>query len=287
MHIGHALSALVGYEIARRQGGRFLVRIEDIDTLRCRDEFVRSILDDLAWLGITLVEPVIRQSSRFTHYVAAAERLRAMGLLYPCFALRSEIAAAVAHRRSAGGHWPNDPDGAPHYPGLFRTTGNTEFAERHARGEPFALRLDMAKALAMLPTLLGGEPLTFVETGDGTPGHLVPARPEQWGDVVVVRKEFPASYHLSVVVDDAHQGVTLVTRGRDLFEATGLQRLLQVLLGLPEPRYHHHHVLLGPDGRKLSKSSGATSLRTLRAAGATPADVRRLVGMDAQLPFGA
>lgn len=287
LHIGHALSAMIGHEIARRSRGRFLVRIEDIDTTRSRESFVRSILDDLAWLGLDWEEPVLRQSQHFSDYAAAAGRLRAEGLLYPCFATRAEIASAVARGRATAGDWPSDPDGAPLYPALHRGLAADEVERRIAAGEPYALRLDMAKALDVVRTRIGAEALTFVETGEGGLARTVVAAPERWGDAVVVRKEFPASYHLAVVVDDARQGVSLVTRGRDLFEATGLQRLLQMLLGLPEPRYHHHRLLFGADGRKLSKSLGATSLKSLRTAGATADEVRRMVGMDAGPSVGA
>ena len=274
LHLGHALSALLNYEWTRAMHGRLLLRIEDIDQGRSRAEFVSGIFADLAWLGIAWEEPVTFQSQRLPAYRAAALRLEAMGLLYPSFATRSEIEAAAA---AAGA--VRDPDGAPLYPGLYRDRDAGLLAQRRARGEPFALRIDMEKALAVARDLLHGTPLRFTELAeDGTPQD-VEARPERWGDAVIVRKDTPASYHLAVVVDDALQGVTHVVRGRDLQAATDLHRLLQVLLGLPTPSYHHHRLIVDAAGRKLAKSAGDTSLRSLREMGRTPADVRRLVGL--------
>ena len=272
MHLGHALSALIGYERAQMLGGRFLVRIEDIDTGRSRAQFVAGIFADLAWLGIAWEEPVVFQSQRMPAYGAAARRLEEMGLLYPCFATRAEIEAAAA-----GG--PADPDGAPLYPGLFRGRDAREVARRKAAGEPFALRIDMGAAISVAAARLGGAPLVFTEHDeDGRPQEIA-ARPERWGDAVIVRKDVPASYHLAVVVDDAWQGVTHVTRGRDLYAATDLHRLLQLLLDLPAPIYQHHRLVTDAHGRKLAKSARDTSLRSLRESGATPAEVRRMVGL--------
>jgi len=259
--------------MARALGGRFLVRIEDIDIARCREEHVAGIFEDLAWLGLGWEEPVVRQSQRFAAYREAQRRLEAMSLLYPCFATRAEIAAATAARPDAV-----DPDGAPLYPGLCKGLSRRDIAALVARGESFAMRLDMAAALDRARERLDGRPLTFTELdAEGRP-EIVEAHPERWGDAVILRKEVPASYHLAVVVDDAHQGITHVTRGRDLYAATDLHRLLQVLLGLSEPLYHHHALLLDKDGRKLSKSAGDTSLRSLRAGGARPEDIRRRIG---------
>ena len=272
MHLGHALSALIGYERAQMLGGRFLVRIEDIDIGRSRPQFVAGIFADLAWLGIAWEEPVVFQSRRMPAYGAAARRLEEMGLLYPCFATRAEIEAAAA-----GG--PADPDGAPLYPGLFRGRDAREVARRKAAGEPFALRIDMGAAISVAAARLGWAPLVFTELDeDGRPQEIA-ARPERWGDAVIVRKDVPASYHLAVVVDDAWQGVTHVTRGRDLYAATDLHRLLQLLLDLPAPIYQHHRLVTDAHGRKLAKSARDTSLRSLRESGATPADVRRMVGL--------
>jgi glutamyl-Q tRNA(Asp) synthetase len=272
MHLGHALSALIGYERAQTLGGRFLVRIEDIDIGRSRPQFVAGIFADLAWLGIAWEEPIVFQSRRMPAYGAAAQRLEEMGLLYPCFATRAEIQAAAT-----GG--PVDPDGVLLYPGLFRGRDAREVARRKAAGEPFALRIDMGAAISVAAARLGGAPLVFTELDeDGRPQEIA-ARPERWGDAVIVRKDVPTSYHLAVVVDDAWQGVTHVTRGRDLYAATDLHRLLQVLLGLPAPIYQHHRLVTDAHGRKLAKSARDTSLRSLRESGATPADIRRMVGL--------
>jgi glutamyl-Q tRNA(Asp) synthetase len=273
LHLGHALSALIGFARAQAAGGRFLVRIEDIDAGRTRPEFVAGIFEDLRWLGLTWAEPVLLQSQRLPAYRAAARRLETMGLLYPCFASRAEIAAASSPASC-------DPDGVPLYPGLFRQAPAADVARRKADGEPFALRLDMARAVAAAKAKLGGAALTFTELGEDGLADTIAARPERWGDAIIARKEIATSYHLAVVVDDAWQGVTHVTRGRDLFAATDLQRLLQLLLDLPVPVYQHHRLITDAGGRKLAKSAGDTSLRQLRRQGLTATDVRRLVGFS-------
>lgn len=277
LHLGHALCALTGYRMARRLGGRFLVRIEDIDTGRSRADLVEAIFRDLGWLGLSWEEPVLRQSMQFPVYQQTARRLDELGLLYPCFATRAEIDAAVRAVPAA-----LDPDGAPLYPGLCRGLPESEVSRRRAR-EPFALRLDMPRAVEVARAKLSGRPLTFVELDAGGGQALHEARPERWGDVVIVRKDTPTSYHLSVVVDDARQGITHVTRGRDLFAATDLHRLLQVLLDLPEPLYHHHRLITDASGRKLSKSAADVSLTALRAQGWTRADVYQAL----QIPVDA
>jgi len=252
-------------------GARFLLRIDDIDTARCSRDHERAILDDLAWLGLRWETPVRRQSAHFHAYAEPARRLRERGLLYPCFASRKEIAAALI-----GVDTPAcDPDGAPLYPGLYRDAAPDLIAQLSADGWPYALRLDMARALAAL----GGAPLTYRRFDLDGPASERPARPERWGDSVIVRKDTPASYHLATVVDDAIQGVTHVIRGTDLEAATDLHVLLQRLLGLPTPQYHHHRLILDKTGRKLSKSAGDRSLAALREAGATPADIRHMVGL--------
>jgi glutamyl-Q tRNA(Asp) synthetase len=273
LHLGHALSALVGYERAKACRGRYLVRIEDIDHGRSRPEFVGGIFTDLAWLGIHWEKPVVYQSQRVAAYRAAAGRLERMGLLYPCFATRAEIEAAAAGGKT-------DPDGAPLYPGLYNGCHPGEIARRKAAGEPFALRIDMTAAVAAAASLCASATLTFAELGEGNALRMIEADAQRWGDAVIVRKDVPASYHLAVVVDDAWQGVTHVTRGRDLYEATALHRLLQVLLGLPAPLYHHHRLITDAAGRKLAKSARDTSLRSLRERGCTPADIRRMIGAD-------
>ena len=270
LHLGHALSALTGWMWAQRLGGRFLLRIEDIDTGRCREEFVRGIFDDLAWLGLSWEEPVLRQSEHFDRYRAAARRLEDEGLLYPCFATRAEIAAAARAQPGL-----TDPDGAPLYPGLHKGLDRGEIDERKARGEPFALRIDMEKAIARARGMSGGQDLDYTALDAAGPPARMVAEPQRWGDAVIVRKDVPTSYHLAVVVDDALQGVTHVTRGKDLEAATGLHRLLQVLLGLPAPLYHHHALITDEDGRKLSKSARDTALASLRRSGATAEEIRQ------------
>jgi glutamyl-Q tRNA(Asp) synthetase len=274
LHLGHALSALMNFEMAQQAGGRFILRMEDIDATRCRPDYEHAIYEDLAWLGIEWEEPVRRQSEHFGDYRAALTRLDTQGLLYPSFESRAEIAALIAERER---HrvWPQDPDGAPLYPGRARGLEPSERRRRIAAGETYALRLDTAAARVRTGSL------TWTETGAGPDNEsgIVAAAPEQWGDLVLGRKEAPSSYHLSVVVDDARQGVTHVVRGQDLFWSTSIHRLLQALLGVPVPLYHHHRLLLDVDGRKLSKSTRATGLRELRAGGATPVDIRRLVGL--------
>ncbi|MBB5753630.1 tRNA glutamyl-Q(34) synthetase GluQRS [Prosthecomicrobium pneumaticum] len=264
LHLGHALSALLNAERARQAGGRLLLRIEDIDTIRCRPEYEAAIRDDLAWLGIAHETPPRRQSEHFDDYRAALDRLTAMGLVYPAFLSRAQTKAHAADPA-----FPRDPDGAPLYPGTDRDLDAADAADRIAAGRPYALRLKMAEAVRR------AGPLDWSEREEGR----VPADPARWGDVVLARKETPTSYHLSVVVDDALQGVTDIVRGRDLYHATSVHRLLQTLLGLPQPAYEHHRLILGADGRKLSKSEGARALGALRAEGATPEDIRRLVGL--------
>ena len=270
LHLGHALSALLNFDMARAAGGRFLLRIEDIDATRCRPEFEAAIYEDLAWLGLAWETPVRRQSAHVASYAAAIRTLEAQGLLYPSFESRAEIDRLVA-AREAKAEWPRDPDGAPLYPGDAKSLFADERARRVAAGAPFALRLDMEKAMAHAGAL------TWRESGAGPEQETgsIAAMPRAWGDVILARKETPTSYHLSVVVDDALQGITHVVRGQDLFWSTSVHRLLQSLLGLPAPAYHHHRLILDEAGRKLSKSTRATGLRQLRDAGATPADIRR------------
>jgi glutamyl-Q tRNA(Asp) synthetase len=276
LHLGHAFSALLNFELAQRSGGRFLLRIEDIDTTRCRPEFEQAIYEDLAWLGIAWETSVRRQSEHLAKYRDAIDTLSAQGLIYPSFESRADIGRLVA-QREADGPWPRDPDGAPLYPGTAKSLAADERQRLVGSGAPFALRLDMATACA-----LAGE-LSWAEQGEGLAGETarVPARPQAWGDVILARKETPTSYHLSVVIDDALQGITDVVRGRDLYWSTSVHRLLQHLLDLPEPVYRHHRLLLDDSGQKLSKSTRATGLRELRADGVSPAEIRRLIGLEA------
>ena len=263
LHLGHAASALLNARLAQESGGRFLLRIEDIDPRRARPEFESAILEDLAWLGLGWERPVRRQSAHFDDYAQALVRLDAMGLVYPCDCSRSDIARAAAARAD----WPRDPDGAPLYPGLCREKLHRPAGAILAEGG-VALRLDMRKALA-----LAGQDLSWREDG-----ARVDANPARWGDVVLARKDTPASYHIAVVVDDARQDVTNVVRGRDLFPATGLHRLLQRLLDLPAPDYLHHELLHDADGQKLAKRRGSQSLRDLRSGGADAAGIRARLG---------
>ena len=274
LHLGHAYSALLNFDAARARGGRLLLRIEDIDTVRCRPEFEAAIYEDLAWLGIAWEAPVRRQSEHFADYRKAIEELSARGLIYPSFESRAEIASLVAQRET-NAVWPRDPDGAPIYPGTAKLLAPDERARLLASGAPHALRLDMAAACAR-----AGD-LGWSEHGEGPAGETdaVAARPQAWGDVILARKETPTSYHLCVFIDDAQQGVTEVVRGADLFWSTSVHRLLQRLLDLPQPLYRHHRLILDAERRKLSKSTEAMALRELRAAGSTPADIRRLVGL--------
>jgi glutamyl-Q tRNA(Asp) synthetase len=273
LHLGHALSALIDFEMARALNGRFLLRIEDIDAARCRPEFEQAIYEDLAWLGIAWEEPVRRQSDHLAAYAQALARLEAQGLVYPSFESRAEIARHIAQH--TGAPWPHDPDGSPLYPGTAKQLAPQERERRIAAGEPYALRLDMGAAIERTGAL------TWVETGaDPKQDHeTLMAEPQRWGDVVLARKDTPTSYHLSVVVDDALQGATHVVRGQDLYQATSVHRVLQTLLGLPAPLYHHHRLVLDAAGHKLSKSTQATALRELRQQGKTPADIRRMVGL--------
>ena len=254
LHLGHAFSALRSHDLARAANGRFLLRIEDIDPGRAREEHVAGIIQDLRWLGLEWDGEPVRQSARLPLYQAALDRLMAMDLLYPCFCTRARITAEIAASAAA----PHGPDG-PLYPGTCRALSP---AERRARiDEPHAWRLDMATAIA------AAGPLTWVDAGEGR----LPATPAIHGDVVLARKDAPTSYHLAVTVDDAAQQVTDVVRGRDLLAATHVHRLLQALLGLPTPRYHHHALLAGADGRRLAKREGAPGIADLREAGADPA----------------
>jgi glutamyl-Q tRNA(Asp) synthetase len=274
LHLGHAYSALVDFALCRKAGGRFLLRIEDIDPARCPPEFEQAIYRDLEWLGLEWETPVRRQSEHMDDYAAAAEKLRDLELVYPAFMSRAAIAAATSDPS-----WPRDPDGAPLYPHADRDINPADAEAWIVSGVPYALRLRMDKALASIGDL------SWHEAGkgpDGEAGRIV-AKPEAWGDVVVARREVPTSYHLSVVVDDAAQGVTHVVRGQDLFYATAVHVLLQQILGLPSLAYHHHGLITDATGRKLSKSDRDTSLRSLREAGKTPADIKKMIGLDAAL----
>jgi glutamyl-Q tRNA(Asp) synthetase len=275
LHLGHAYSALLNFDLAQKSGGRFLLRIEDIDPTRCRPEFETAIYEDLAWLGINWETPVRRQSEHFGEYRRALETLSDQGVLYPSFESRAEIARLVAEREAEGA-WPRDPDGAPRYPGTARRLSPDERARLIESGVPYALRLDMEVAVAR-----AGD-FAWIEQGDGPDGDTgrIAGRPHAWGDVILARKETPTSYHLSVVIDDFLQGITEVVRGEDLFFATSVHRLLQRLLDLEEPVYRHHRLIRDEAGLKLSKSTGSTGLRELRASGAKASDIRKYLGFS-------
>jgi glutamyl-Q tRNA(Asp) synthetase len=270
LHLGHAYAALFAWRAAQAAGGHFLLRIEDIDPQRCRPEHDAALLEDLAWLGLSWPEPVRRQSQHMDDYARALDRLSALGVLYPCFCSRKDIAEEIA--RSAAAPHLKEERGVigegPLYPGLCRRIDPTIAWRRAQAGEPCAFRLDTAKAAALVG------PLQWCDRAQG----LVDVIPDLLGDAVLARRDARASYHLSVVVDDALQGITLVTRGKDLFHATHLHRLLQALLGLPVPLYHHHDLLLNADGQRLSKRDGAATLRSLRQEGTEPAAIWRMVG---------
>lgn len=276
LHLGHALSALVNFKLCKANGGRFLLRLEDIDTVRCTPAFEDAIFEDLAWLGIEWEEPVRRQSDHFADYATVLDDLRDAGLIYPATLSRAALRRTIASAEAHGGNWPRDPDGAPLYPTDERHRSATEQRAIAQGEEPFAWRLNVKAALAHLNVATVYWPVFDAQNGDVTEAKGDPA---VWGDVVLGRRETPTSYHLSVVVDDALQGITHVVRGRDLEPATAIHRVLQMLLGLPCPTYHHHDLILADDGRKLSKSRDDTSLASLRASGMTPADIRRMVGL--------
>jgi glutamyl-Q tRNA(Asp) synthetase len=273
LHLGHALSALLNYDMAAAANGRFLLRIEDIDLTRCRPHYGQAIYEDLNWLGIKWEEPVRRQSDHLPDYVAAIAALEAQGLIYKTYETRAAFAARVAaYEKNSGARWPRDPDGAPLYPGPMPPR---DIDADH--NTPFALRLRMGQAMQRVGAL------SWREDGSGPGGESgdIAAQPLAWGDVVLARKETPTSYHLAVTLDDALQGVTHLVRGQDLFWSTSVHRVLQALLDLPTPVYTHHRLITDATGAKLSKSSKATALRELRSGGATPTDIRRLVGLDA------
>jgi glutamyl-Q tRNA(Asp) synthetase len=275
LHRGHAFSAILNWRAAEKTGGRFLLRIEDIDRTRARPQFEAAIFEDLAWLGLSWEEPVLRQAERFDAYREALAELTKLGLLYPAFMSRAEIEAAVAAAEQGGAAWPRDPDGAPLYPGPERGWPEARRQRETASGRPYALRLDMARALA------GSSPLSWREVDPSAAARPVTinAEPAAWGDVILARKETPASYHLAVVADDAFQAVTDVVRGKDLQPATAVHRLLQSLLGLPEPGYFHHRLILDETGAKLAKSRGSETIRARRAAGESAAELIAGLGL--------
>jgi glutamyl-Q tRNA(Asp) synthetase len=277
LHLGHAYSALLNADFAQRFEGRLLLRIEDIDIARCRPKFESAIHEDLAWLGLRWEKPVRRQSEHFADYHGAFLKLKERGVVYPCFCSRKDIAEAVACREAGGEPWPRDPDGASLYPGTCRELCTGEIQRRIASGEAHAWRLDSAALQQLVPG-----PYAYRRFNREGHEETLEAMPWRWGDAVIVRKDTPTSYHLSVVVDDALQGVTHVVRGRDLEAATDLHVLLQALLALPTPLYHHHGLVLDPTGDKLAKSRQSEALADLRADGITPGAIRQRLGFDPQ-----
>ncbi len=273
LHLGHAYSALVNADMAERLGGRLRLRIEDIDAERSRPEFEHAILADCEWLGLRYEQPVRRQSEHLEAYRAALKQLRAEGLVYPSFMSHRQIAETVAAAERAGVVWPRDPDGSPHYPDFDQQLSRNDVDARIAAGEPFALRIDMAAAIER------AGPLHWQEIDAEGNGAMVEADPAAWGDVMLAGRGAVAGYHIAVVVDDAAEGVTHVVRGGDLYAATAIHRLLQTLLELPQPVYHHHRLVLDKGGRKLSKSDGDTGLVELRERGVTPGEIRQMLDL--------
>jgi glutamyl-Q tRNA(Asp) synthetase len=275
LHLGHALSAILNFEMAMACGGRFLLRIEDIDSTRARRHYETAIEEDLAWLGLVWEKPARRQSQHLEDYQKALDDLRRRRLVYPCFCSRGEVARKVAALEAeTGKRWPRDPDGTPLYPRTCHSLSSDAARERAAHGDKAAWRLDLGRALEGLAT-----PLTFAEFGDSNTGADLLANPALWGDALIARRDIGVSYHLAVCHDDALQGVTDIVRGRDLFAATHLHRLIQHLMHWPVPVYRHHRLILDSAGEKLAKSRRAPALRDLRAAGITPEDIRRRLGL--------
>lgn len=268
LHLGHAYSALLNYQMAMEVGGRFLVRVEDIDQTRCSPELEHAMLSDLAWLGLKWEEPVRRQSLHFDEYAKALETLGSLGLTYRSQLSRGEVRKIVEAHESQGDAWPRDPDGAPLFP------GEAHELDAVNADNNFAIRLKARAAVEYV-----GGPFEWQEVGFGSTDKTAAFDPIKWGDVVLARRDTPTSYHLAVVVDDAIQGVSHVVRGGDLFEATGLHVLLQKLLDLPKPLYHHHALILDENNQKLSKSKDDTSIAQLRQEGATPIEIRQMVGL--------
>ena len=276
LHLGHAYSALLGAQLAKAAGGTFIVRLEDIDIGRARPHFAEGIYQDLAWLGLNWPEPVMVQSERFEVYQKVLDDLRARELVYPCWATRRDIAQAINDKTGDPKIWPRDPDGAPLYPGLYRDLPDSRRRALMWEGDNYAWRLDMQKALNLIDT-----PLQITETGSGTEQRIT-LDPAAYGDVVLARKDVPTSYHLAVVVDDAAQNITQVTRGQDLAAATAIHVLLQKLLDLPTPDYHHHALVRDTAGRRLSKQAGDLGFRDLRQQGFAAEDIVSLLPP----PFG-
>ena len=277
LHLGHAYSALLNQQMAKEEGGILLLRIEDIDLERCNQQLEKQMLEDLEWLGIEWDGTPRRQSEHLEAYRQTLDTLEHAGLIYPSVSSRGEIRHRISEIEEAGTVWPRDPDGVPHYPGEERHLTAPERNAVKREADRYSMRLDVEKALGD-----HSDQLFWQESGTGPSGESgqVVADPYRWGDVLLGRKDVPTSYHLSCVLDDALQGVTHVVRGQDLFHATSIHRLLQEILGLPVPFYHHHQLILDEDGQKLSKSRKDTSLQQLRGAGLQPDDIKRMVGIQ-------
>ena len=275
LHLGHAYSALLNQKMAHEYGGKLLLRIEDIDTVRCTPELEARMLEDLEWLGLQWDETPRRQSEHFDEYEKAISRLNEFGLLYPSKLSRSEIKKKISSfEEDTGEFWPRDPDGAPLYPGKERELDQCSQKSIMESGVQYSVRLHIHKAIKRI-----NKQLVWHETGSGN-FESITAMPSLWGDVVVARKDTPTSYHIACTLDDALQGITHIVRGQDLFHATAIHRLLQTLLDLPEPTYHHHRLIRDKSGRKLSKSEKDTSIRSLREVGVTQSEIRKRLGFS-------
>lgn len=259
LHLGHAYSALLNWKYAQDFNAEFLLRIEDIDVMRARPEFVEAIFDDLKWLGLDWPEPVLFQSTRFDTYQSALQSLIERDLVYPAFLSRKEINNFVTSYEKNGASWPKDPDGSPHYPGKCKELSSQGRQSRISNGDAHNWRMDMAAVINQI-----GSDVTWTEFDATHSSKEINATPQVWGDVVLARRDIPTSYHLSVVLDDAEQGVDFVIRGKDLYHSTSIHRVLQVLLDLPEPNYRHHELVMADEIKKLSKSDDAQSLKDLR-----------------------
>lgn len=270
LHLGHVYSALFSYHKALQYKGKFLIRIEDIDTERCRDIYETSILEDLEWLGLEWERPYRRQSTHLQTYAETTQKLQKLGVLYPCFCSRRTIREKIADLRASGRPVQEGPDG-PLYPKTCHGLPQEDAQQRIDNGDAYSLRLDTQKALS----LVADKDLSFKELTHTPTGHI-PFAPEFVSDMILARKEIPTSYHLAVITDDALQGVTHVTRGEDLYQATFMHRLLQEILGYPAPTYAHHPLILGDDGIKLSKRKGSTALNELRQQGLSADQIRDL-----------
>ena len=287
LHLGHAYSALLNQAQCMSLGGRLLLRLEDIDLTRCTPQLEKDLLEDLQWLGIDWTGEPWRQSEHFDDYEQALQTLSEEGLVYRAFMTRGQIKDAVKQLTKSGTTWPCDPDGSPLYPGDEKNWSTQKVQTQMAEQPAHVWRLNMSAAISHVKGHLNGD-IAWIESGVSAKTGLhinddvrdVLAKPEDWGDVILARSDTPTSYHLSVTLDDAKQGVTHVVRGYDLYHATSVHRLLQTLLGMPAPVYHHHNLILDKSGRKLSKSSKDTSLRALRNAGVSVAEIKQQIGLN-------